>query len=199
MNTSKPELPWIALMGDAGAGKDTAAEVLVREYGYTRIAFADPVRQALLAVNPLISADWCVKDAVLVHGWEDAKRIFPEIRALLQRLGTDAIRSQDPNFWCRQAERAARKVDGPVVFTDTRFLNELRMVSEYHGEAILVARPSSSKLAAEAGSHISEQEWRTWPPDHILSNNGDVHQFRYLVTDLVNTKLTPNTDKGVNQ
>ena len=35
----------ICFSGKKGVGKDTAAEVLVKRYGFTRIALADPLRE----------------------------------------------------------------------------------------------------------------------------------------------------------
>lgn len=41
----------------AQAGKDTAALHLIGKYGFTRIALADGVREALFALNPVIVSD----------------------------------------------------------------------------------------------------------------------------------------------
>src|SRR5688572_21988709 len=41
----------IGLTGYAGAGKNNAADGLVSD-GWTAISFADPIREALLALNP---------------------------------------------------------------------------------------------------------------------------------------------------
>jgi hypothetical protein len=189
-------LPWIALMGKAGAGKDTAAQVLVDTYGYTRVSFADGVRTALLALNPIVatgSVSGFVRLAEFVRaiGWEEAKRTNSEVRTLLQHMGTDAIRTQDPHFWCRAAERKSRMVDGPVVFTDTRFLNELRMVTEYHGIAVLVERAGQPVLKAQASMHVSELEWTQWAPDHTLHNSGNISQFKTQVQSLMEDEVIP--------
>src|SRR5581483_2011292 len=86
----------LGLMGYAQAGKDTVAKLLVEEFGFTRIAFADALREALYALNPLIPFEgdhvrlrWLI-DA---SGWEEAKVRHPEVRELLQRLGTESGRN----------------------------------------------------------------------------------------------------------
>ena len=52
----------IGLTGYAGSGKDTLANILVEEYGFTRIAFADKTKEFLYDLNPGIGftghLDW---------------------------------------------------------------------------------------------------------------------------------------------
>lgn len=44
----------IGLSGYARSGKDAAAKVLVEEFGFTRVAFADKLRDFLYALNPIV-------------------------------------------------------------------------------------------------------------------------------------------------
>ncbi|NED29195.1 hypothetical protein G3I37_30615, partial [Streptomyces anulatus] len=46
--------PNTALIGKARSGKDSVGAHLVRRYAYTRLAFADPLKEMALAVDPLI-------------------------------------------------------------------------------------------------------------------------------------------------
>ena len=172
MQETNRALPWIGLVGTAGAGKDTVANELVQMYGYTRVAFADPVRAALLAVDPLVAdeqGNLRLSTAVETLGWENAKRLYPEVRYLLQRLGTDAIRAQVPHYWCDLAERTAVAVDGPVVFTDVH-----------------VERKGNPVLESTAAAHVSENEWRSWSPTLLLSNNGTMDELTHAVVTLTN-------------
>ena len=189
MQETNRALPWIGLVGTAGAGKDTVANELVQMYGYTRVAFADPVRAALLAVDPLVAdeqGNLRLSTAVETLGWENAKRLYPEVRYLLQRLGTDAIRTQVPHYWSDLAERTAVAVDGPVVFTDTRFINELRMIDSYGGVIVHVERKGNPVLEGTAAAHVSENEWRSWSPTLLLSNNGTMEELAHAVVTLTN-------------
>ena len=45
----------IGLSGYAQSGKDTVAEILVEEYGYTRVAFADIIKQAVYLLDPIVN------------------------------------------------------------------------------------------------------------------------------------------------
>lgn len=175
MNNDQP-MPWVGLIGAAGSGKDTVANILASGWAYKRVAFADPVRQALLNLDPLVPVPTfegtMVRVSALVNnlGWEDAKRRSPEIRTLLQRLGTDVVRSIAPNFWVNFATRVATDVvlcGQTPVFTDTRFQNEVDMIRANGGIIIRVVRDG---LINEAAGHVSEQLWSTVDADLTIYN-----------------------------
>lgn len=135
--------PWIGLTGRKGAGKDSAALCLL-ERGYRRVGFADPVRNALLAVDPWVIFDTGrsqrLSDFVRQMGWDAAKR-HPEVRRLLQRVGTEAGRSiHGFDCWIRHAEKTAQEF-GYVVFTDVRFSNEAEMIRSHGGLIVEIVRP----------------------------------------------------------
>ena len=44
----------IGLTGYAQSGKDTVAQVLVDNYGFNRVSFADPIRKLLYETNPML-------------------------------------------------------------------------------------------------------------------------------------------------
>ena len=44
----------IGLSGYARSGKDAVAQVLVSEFGFKRVAFADPIRDLLYEMDPKI-------------------------------------------------------------------------------------------------------------------------------------------------
>src|SRR6185436_5049171 len=102
----------IAFTGYAQVGKDTASDILVRDFGFTKIAFADPIRQMLFALNPLVFDNVRVNDAIEAHGYNQAKIMFPEIRTLLQRMGSEAGRRiLGEDIWINTAMNRARSVD----------------------------------------------------------------------------------------
>ena len=81
----------IGLTGYAQSGKDSVADILVKNYGYTRIAFADPIRKLLYEMNPIVKdGGYRVQPVVDSYGWDVAKTAFPEIRTMLQSLGVGA-------------------------------------------------------------------------------------------------------------
>ena len=42
----------IGLTGYAQSGKDTVAKILIEQYGFTRVAFADKIRELLYEMDP---------------------------------------------------------------------------------------------------------------------------------------------------
>jgi dephospho-CoA kinase len=96
----------IGLIGKFGSGKTTAAEYLVKEYGYNRMSLADPMRKI-------------VKDIFGVESKTD-----PRYRRLMQKLGTDWFRSEDKDVWVKHLLRRVEKETRPVVVDDVRFPNE---------------------------------------------------------------------------
>ena len=156
----------LGLTGKKRAGKDSVAEVLVRAHGFQRVAFADPLRQACLGLDPLVAihSDELgplaqegfrlsygvgtryvrLSDLVTDVGWEVAKGVR-EVRRTLQNYGV-AIRAIQPEFWIDAALAQALPVldnGGRVVITDVRFPNELDAIALYGGHHWHVDRPGN--------------------------------------------------------
>ncbi|MFE0447354.1 deoxynucleotide monophosphate kinase family protein [Streptomyces fungicidicus] len=181
-----PRAPHIGLIGKARSGKDTAAQRMIQTSAYTRLAFADPLKEALLRLDPMVSM-WgdSLKDVVLEEGWEGAKR-YPEVRRLLQNYG-QTIRELDPEFWVRELSRkvaAAHAWNLPVVVTDVRYRNEAEALQRAGFYMVHVVRPDNPGIG-EAGTHASETELDDWVPDIILRNTGTVETFQRNVDILL--------------
>ncbi|MGN6325827.1 hypothetical protein [Pseudolysinimonas sp.] len=149
----------IGLGGKMRAGKDTVAAHLVAEHGFVKVAFADPLREAMLALDPFIPTNAKsptgssfvsegmhhrysrVIDEV---GYEQAKE-NPEVRQLLQRIGTEVGRRiLGENVWADAARRRIQELRAAghdVVVTDTRFPNEVDLINELGGLTVWVSRP----------------------------------------------------------
>lgn len=98
----------IIIIGKMGAGKDTLAEILVKNYGYTQTSIAGRLKQ----IAELLYAD------VFATGDRNQKRI------ILQKLG-DLLRSQNINIF---NEALVREIEtkklAPVVISDVRYSME---------------------------------------------------------------------------
>jgi len=189
--------PLVGLIGRQRSGKDTFAATLVEEFRYRRVAFADPLRQAAYALDPLVGPCALPGDLVAKYrrlsyvvdaiGWESAKDTVPEVRATLQRLGTNAIRALDEDFWVRAgmatvAEHRAtvrRWPSGefympgrPVVVTDVRFPNEAEAVRRAGGVLVRVVRPG-----ADGGGHATETALDDYPEDFLVDNDGTLEDL----------------------
>ena len=93
----------IGLSGYAGSGKDTVASVLIEQHGFTRLAFADPIREFLLLINPILSDGHRVNETVTMIGWDNAKS-KPEVRRLLQDIGVGCRQMFGEDFWIKQLQ-----------------------------------------------------------------------------------------------
>ncbi len=135
--------PLIGLTGKAGCGKDTAAAALTE---YRRESFAGPLKSMLCAAGILTRAQ--IEDRELKEKTLDWCDRSP--RQLMQTLGTEWGRAQDPDFWVKLAERNLR--DEPTVFTDVRFENEADFIRRNGGLVIHIQRGEVSPVSA----HVSE-------------------------------------------
>jgi hypothetical protein len=178
----------VALTGYAGAGKDDAAAGLV-EKGWTRVAFADAVRESVAATDPRIafkSSDdrarndggWPLGYSPKLHelladgGWGYAKR-FSEVRVHLQRMGCEAGRSiHGDECWIRIARRKIDAAPGHVVITDLRFKNEVDAVRSWGGKVIRIDRPGVGPV----NGHCSEK--LEFEPDAVIENIGTTHDLQ---------------------
>lgn len=179
--------PVIGLSGYARSGKDAVAKILVEEHGYVRVSWADKLRAALYALDPLV--DFCPEAGELVRyshlidtiGYEAAKddpRYGPEIRSLLQRLGTEAGRNVlGQNVWVDALVNTMENGKRYVI-PDTRFPNEALAITErMAGEVWRVNRPGFTPT----NSHPSETALDGWQFNVNLNNDGTLDDLRINV------------------
>lgn len=154
----------IALSGKKRAGKDTVAGYLVRDYGFTRVAFADPLKDVLYGLNPTLATNRrhaSLSSLVDTFGWEalkDNAEWGTETRVLLQRLG-ESVRAKDPVFWVNQAVSsvcAIRDAGGHAVVTDARYPNEIDALRDIGAAIVRVARSQTLPAESLLDTHVSE-------------------------------------------
>jgi len=49
---------FLAFSGEAGSGKDFIVDVLVRDYGYTRVSFSDQLKKLAVKIYPWLERDY---------------------------------------------------------------------------------------------------------------------------------------------
>ena len=109
----------ILLAGFSGAGKDTVASILIKQKGYTRFAFADPIKEEMAAQLNL--------PVELFHSVEGKKRVVNG-KTLRQHCidHGEFKRSQDLEYWVKEtAKRIAESGKEKIVISDWRLLPEL--------------------------------------------------------------------------
>lgn len=184
----------IGLCGYTGSGKDEIAKHLVAKHGFVRVAFADAMREDLLRLNPFVTESGLkLAGAVELHGWDTAKREYPEIRRLLQVYGTEIGRETfGEQCWILRAES---KIDeaihngSRVVVTDVRFKNEVRRIHEWLGSHIWhVERPGHGPINA----HASEQLDYAAIADATIMNDSTIENLQLMTSIMLDSacKLT---------
>jgi hypothetical protein len=175
----------IALTGKKQAGKDTAASVLVADYGFRRLAFADRLRELALERNPLLSTEGggSIRLSLLVEmfGWEEAKKVS-SVRLYLQDFGQHIKEEIDDAYWSNYVfARVDAEPNVNWVLTDTRFPVEIRDSQARGGYIVRVDRPG----LPDDDLHPSEWAWRDTTPDYVLLNDGDRESFQQRVAGMM--------------
>ncbi|WP_326742595.1 deoxynucleotide monophosphate kinase family protein [Streptomyces sp. NBC_01768] len=174
----------IGLMGYARSGKDTVGAYLTEAHGYRRVSFADPLREAALKLDPIVSAeqDARLSEVIDLEGWESVKDRYPEVRRILQYMG-QGVRDLDPDFWIRQALRKvddAEAIGLPCVITDVRYPNEVEALRRRGFHLVCVQRPGVEPV----NGHISETAVTPDDADELLINGGTIDALNTLVERL---------------
>lgn len=173
----------IGITGAARSGKSTIAEHLRDKHGFTVLAMADPLKEMLFVLDPIIGvdedadvqgtgftmtpypvylSDFIAADFDWVEGMDEdqLKRLYPEYRRLLQTLGTECIRARDEDYWVRdmstRVERALDRGEN-VVIPDIRFPNEANALSWYWGGEATTRLVRVDRPGLDAGAHRSER------------------------------------------
>ena len=128
----------IALSGPRACGKSTIADHLVNNHGYTRVAFADALR-----------------DIAAVAGSD-----FINDRLYLARLG-EKLRGQVPDFLLQAVNNRLQSIEGNVVIEDIRFPAEVEFCQSIGATTIRFQIPieiQRERLANRDGKVGSEAE-----------------------------------------
>ncbi len=165
----------IGLTGRARSGKSTAAEHLVGTYLLEHYAFADPLRDGLMAIFNLDPTDFQGDRKEQPLAWLDQSP-----RQLMQSMGTEWARNTvHPDVWVKLAEqnldymtKALGAVLGFVV-SDVRFENEADLIRRRGGTVIHIFRPDAQAV----NSHVSEAGVAAHKDDLTLTNYDTVEEF----------------------
>ena len=172
----------IGLTGYAQSGKDTVAKVLTDNFGFERVAFADPIRKLLYEMNPTVKdGGYRLQGVIDSYGWDVAKTAFPEVRRLLQDLGVGARKVFGEDFWVNQALGPQQPWEDDlrnVVVTDVRFINEADYLKAFPESQLW--RIKRIGVGAVNG-HVSERDMDGYQVDQIFANNGSVEDLEALI------------------
>lgn len=152
----------LGLAGRIGSGKSTLADALV-ERGWTKMSYADGVRELALKLDPIVVPECegvCEETLRLSYvtsggDWTFAKTI-PEVRRILQVVGTEIGRSIDPDIWVNKLAQRMYKLPAgtKVVIDDVRFPNEADRIRHLWGGKVVLLEGGKSESAHPSESYF---------------------------------------------
>lgn len=185
----------IGLLGFAGSGKGTAADILVSK-GFVKESFADPVKDAVASIF-----GW---ERKLLEGDTDESREFRETvdkfwtskfgydvtpRYMLQLMGTEAGRDVfHSDLWVSSLEKRMVKNEHTVI-ADVRFPNECEMIvrnggflvrvsrgkdPHWYNDALKANKEKNTDHMSKHNIHYSEWAWIGRPVAYNLDNNSSL-------------------------
>lgn len=166
MTRKKPKV--VTISGRAGAGKDTFANML-----------KDKLERAGERVLITHYADLVKYICTTFFDWDGKKD--ERGREMLQTVGTDIVRRQDPDYWVRFVENIITffPVWDYILIPDARFENEIeRMKERFDVTSINVDRVFKSQLTEKAQAHESEHGLDGYAFDIIVYNDDSLEQLR---------------------
>ena len=209
----------VGLTGYKGAGKDAVADILVEKYGFTKMAFATPIKAMLRRLDPIIGHDLyagCCAECsdspevtevrmsdALKFGFDDESlKHSPwaeEVRDLWQRFGTEVMRQEDDDYWIQAAWRAIPAEAVRVVFTDVRFENEAEWIYDRLGDPEntlwRIVRPDQQPT----DDHISEQKAGLLGEEVTIINDGSLEDLAAPVAIAMDLLMSKQPEKTPGQ
>lgn len=173
----------IGIHGKARSGKDTMANFLVENHGFTKMAFADPIK-------------WAVSSAFGIPVNEVYSDEFKEMthpvwgmtgRQILQLFGTEAMRETfGTHFWVRRWMMDYEKLRtvSSVVVSDVREEHEAEVIRDIGG-LIVHLRRDGAGLGGVEGLHSSESGIKVHERDIIIHNNGTLQNLEVESSNIV--------------
>ena len=195
----------IGIAGLIGSGKNSVADYLVQQYGFTQLSFAASVKDCLAAIF-----GWNRED---LEGLTPASRAWREQvdtwwaarlgienfspRYAMTKFATDTMRDVfHSDIWIASLERKIQSIKGHVVISDCRFLNEMHSIRRLDGVLVRVVRgeePSWVQLAKTdvramsvlyPNIHSSEYSHVGYDFDYTVSNDGSLDDLHARINDL---------------
>ena len=188
------------MCGLIGTGKDTVADILVNNYNFIKVSFADKLKDGVATVF-----SW---DREMLEGTTDESRTWREQkdefwsretnehitpRLVLQMFGTDCMRNGFYNgIWVSIVKQQI--INNPnknFVIPDVRFPNEAKMIKEVNGEVWRICRGQDPQWfisyvkdnIVPTDVHESEWQWAKLDFDCVIHNNDTIIDLKNQVSD----------------
>jgi dephospho-CoA kinase len=178
----------IGMIGKAGAGKDTVADYLCENYGFSRVAFANPLKEGVKEIFMLTD-----EQAYDRQEREKPLKYFPDWtpRKLYQYFGTELLRDNfDDDIWIKLFKKRIETMqNNKIVVTDVRFPNELSEIRGFgemdnmSSHLFNVIRPDHNGVNVGISNHASESH--DLQGDFTIHNDGTIYDLNVKVDNLM--------------
>jgi hypothetical protein len=187
----------IGLAGYKRSGKDLVAAYLVKEHGFERKAFADPMKRSIAA---LFNTPFSVVDQLKVGMenmvWVEMDGVLEPVskmnwREFLQRYGDEAHRQIfGIDFWLEYTLPLGGYYPGrAIVVSDVRYENEAERVKGLGGVVWFIDRPS-----VFPGADLHASETFDFDEDLVIRNDGTIEELYKAVEDALVASVAVSGD-----
>jgi len=172
----------IGLMGYGGAGKDSAAHIIVKYGGYEKRAFADKVREFAVAIDAhLPEIQETYSQVVNRLGYDQAKREHKCVREYLVRIGHSARTVIYKEIWLDAVLPPTYNDETRrIVVSDVRYPNEADRVRALGGAVWRIERPNCDAVHETERQSIAAAKY-----DLVLLNDGTLEDLERKVNNLL--------------
>lgn len=183
----------VGLAGPAGIGKGRVSDLLYLRHGFRTYSIETNIREAVLAMDPMLNSELSLAQLVDQVDWDAAKthRVHgPEVNRLLEVMGTEVGRVFfGEGVWTGLVAADIEAGGGfstgrPVVVDDIHSDDEARWVRSLGGQVWQVVNPTAG---GPRNRHRTEAPISSDLVDHVLIFDGDVAE----VTKQIDRILTP--------
>jgi hypothetical protein len=192
----------VGITGLMGSGKGTVSDILVENYNFTKISFADSLKDAVSVMFGW-SRDLLEGDTVESRVWREQPDLFwsREMertitpRIVLQLIGTDALRNNffDGIWTSIVKKQILENTNSNWVIPDVRFTNEIKMIKDLGGQLWRIKRgddPDWFEIYRKTGIepldvHPSEWRWALTEFDQVIENNESLDILTRKIKNLI--------------
>ena len=199
----------VGIIGLINSGKSTIANILVEDYGFIKVSFADSLKDAVASIfgwdRQLLQGDteesrrW--REQVDEY-WSNVMQHPVTPRWVLQHVGTDVMRNHfHTNIWVHSLMKRANDPSKNYVISDVRFRNEVDLIKINNGQIWEVQRPplpawysvkftDDEELSRHMDLyhpeiHSSEWAWRLVKRNHIIQNTETLQDLKEKVSFII--------------
>jgi hypothetical protein len=199
----------VGIVGLINSGKSTIANILVEDHGFTKVSFADTLKDAVAAIfgwpRELLQGDseesrkW---RELPDEYWSNVMQHEVTPRWVLQHIGTDVMREHfHKNIWVHSLMKKLNDSSKNYVISDVRFCNEVDVILLQNGQIWEVQRnpvPDWCNMKFNNYQdlkrymeiyypkvHASEWDWSLTTRNHCIQNTGTLVDLKIKVAAII--------------